>query len=251
MLDVAIDQAVARELEDVVEFGPSDSNSVEAGGFAACIGDQPIGIRLRDHFEHFKLPANLALFDRFEVWLVPHRVSIIRRHGLAEPTSVGIEIEYDTGGVTCSIASLIPSFEYAVLGEVGASVKMTGTFSPAGETNATESHLNGTNRISRGCLDFGVAAGGSLGFEYTASVATPTVSAVGIGSSRCEWRFDKAKEPLFGKDIETWSAVILPKRKRMINYRARFYLIARTLFLPTRRQSDWVNVSCTLTTPAS
>ena len=32
-------------------------------------------------------------------------------------------------------------------------------------------------------------------------------AAVGVGSSRAEWRFDRHKEPLFGRDVETWTIV--------------------------------------------
>lgn len=60
------------------------------------------------------------------------------------------------------------------------------------------------------------------------------------------WLFNKAREPLFGKDIETWAVVALPKRLSQLDYDVRFYFNARTAFFGTRRQSDWMRVHCQL-----
>jgi hypothetical protein len=100
-------------------------------------------------------------------------------------------------------------------------------------SNLTTSHLE-------------MNTGGELSLRLEATIATPIISAVGLGSSRCEWRFDRDREPLFGRDIETWSVVVLPKRQTSLRLRARFYLISRMLFVPTRRQSDWLELTCPL-----
>jgi hypothetical protein len=249
MLEVAIDTPLTPEIEEEVYFGPaSDADqSVDQGGFTARVADQPIGYRLRDVFEKLKLDATLPLYDSFEVWLIPHRISIMRRSGLAEPVSVGIIIEYLIDGDTCSVASLIPSFNYTVLGTVGAEFKMHGIFSAAGETmpvNDSPPKLAGNLRL--GQLSLGVSGAAQLGFEFHANIAIPKIAAVGIGASRCEWRFDRDREPLFGHDIETWATVVLSNRRHQIDYRLRFYINTRTLFLTTRRESGWVTVSCPL-----
>ena len=79
----------------------------------------------------------------------------------------------------------------------------------------------------------------SLREAGSSQVFTPKLMAVGVGSSRCEWRFDVGNSPLYGKDIETWSLLALPKTQRALRYRMRFYVVTRLAFVPQRFESSW------------
>ena len=68
--------------------------------------------------------------------------------------------------------------------------------------------------------------------QLGAAVATPNVSAVGIGSSRCEWRFDRHNEPLFGRDLVTWAVVMLPREQTEISCCSAFVTSSREIQSP-------------------
>ncbi len=245
--EIPVNRALTRELEEDLDFG----TTIDDKCFFAQIGSQPIGVSISRLFAelHRPVPDEIKLYQRFEAWLIPHRVSIIRRNGNQEPTSVGLEVEYDAKGKTCSIVSLLPSFTFIERGHTSGQFHVTGSISATGEMKLPHSIIDTEIlKFKKGGLDLGVSAGSEVGLNFSAKVVTPIISAVGVGSSRCEWRFDKQDEPLYGRDIETWSVVILPKREKQLAYRARFYFIARTLFFETRRESDWVNISCQLGT---
>jgi hypothetical protein len=243
MVEIPIDRVLTEELEaDVILGGPT----IDEGGFHAQAADQPIGLRIRSIFERLcaAVPPQMESLNKmFELWVVPHRVSIIRRSGHAEPSSVGIEVEYQNEGRTCSIISLLPSAEFLE----HARLTVSGGLSASGELvplPALPSAL--LSEIGLGSLKFGASSEVGMKYCFTASVATPRISAVGIGSSRCEWRFDRADRPLFGRDIETWAVVALPKRQKSLAYRLRFYLVTRMFIVPTRRESDWLELRCDL-----
>lgn len=238
---IEINEALTRELEGGGDLG----TPFEEGGFVADVADQPIGHSVRELFRALDrpMPEGIALYKRFDTWIVPHRVSIIRRRGFAEPTSVGIEIQYENENRTCSIVSLIPSFQFAEHGKISA--KVQGEVSATGDASIGMD-INLIPQLSIGGLKLGVAVEGGIGVYFQCTVVTPVVAATGIGSSRCEWRFDKQAEPLFGRDIETWAIVALPKKQKEVRYKMRFYLITRTAFFPTRRQSEWIDVTCQL-----
>jgi len=242
--EVPVDISLAEQLETVPDLG----SEIDDGGFYARAADRPIAYSVSALFERLgnPVPDSTKLYERFELWLVPHRVSIIRRSGYAEATSVGIEVSYKNDGRTCSIVSLFPSFEYIEHGSVDLNVQArmsaTGEIEPVLDLPATA--LLGTKVKCGASLQTSVGSGLSL--RLAASVSTPSLSSVGIGASQCEWRLDKDKIPLFGRDIETWSVLALPKRQRELKYELRFYFIARTAFVPTRRQSDWVPINCSL-----
>src|SRR5258708_212157 len=96
-----------------------DDSVIEEDGFFAETPDQPFGFSLRRIFSEFdpNLVAEIEneksklhyLYRRFDLWLVPHGVSIVRRTGRSEPISVGVEVKYKVEtGRTCSVRALIP-----------------------------------------------------------------------------------------------------------------------------------------------
>ena len=56
---------------------------------------EKIAFRLRDLYAAAKLPIpdELGLYKSYDLWVVPHRVAIIRRKGNAEVAAVGVEVE--------------------------------------------------------------------------------------------------------------------------------------------------------------
>ena len=245
---ILIDQALAELLEGEVVLG----GELEDQKFSARPGDQPIAFKLRDVFKKLKVPVpnELALYDMFEVWLVPHRVSIIRKPGnKAEVTSVGMEIEYAHNKTTCSVISLIPSPKFITHGRVGVQGLFQGKVSASGDFSPASEELQFKAEEKVGKLSLGVLTSGEVGFSFKAEVITPIISAVGIGASKCEWEFSGKvdNEALFGKDIETWTVLALPRMQTELSYRLRYYICTRTFYFSTRRQSEWTTISVKLT----
>jgi hypothetical protein len=245
--EIPLNHEVAQEVAEAGELGGES----EDGGFYASVPDQPIAVSLRrvfrecgeGQFEELTSSSGspfFHLYRRFELWLVPHGVSIIRRRGIAEITCVGIEVEYRNEDRTCSVRALLPSFQYITRGSIGGSILANG------ETRLpTDGGLG--DLVWEWCgLRFGLKAGGNLELNFQATVATPKVSATGCFSSRCEWRFDADKVPLFGRDIGTWAIVALPKRQEMLSINTRYYFERRVAFFSQRTESGWIPVQCVL-----
>mgnify|MGYP006983099362 CR=1 FL=1 len=242
MPTIPLNLALTPELE-VAKLG----GQIKGDDLFAQVADSPIGFRLRDVFEHLGKPDQLApfkkLYKRFEVWMIPHRISILRREGFAEPTSVGMMIEYENEDRTCMVASLLPSFQYITHGEA----RLKGTINAGGEVAAGGVvGKEAVPLVERAGIRFAANSEAGLSFEMQSTVCTPIVAAAGVGARRCEWRFDKHKEPLFGRDIETWAAVVLPKGQEELTYRASFYVCSRVLLVTTRRESHPITIRCTL-----
>ena len=250
MPDVDLVRSVTPELEGEGDLG----TVLEERGFVVRLPDTSICHRLSQVFSDFGvgLEKYVKLYDQFEVWLVPHSVSLTRRTGMAEPVSVGMMIEYliddDT---TCCVVGLIPTPQFVEHGRFGFSFKGLATgsgelSSPAGDAIQGNGIDSSKSLPLGGSLKMALTSGASIGLTMDCQVATPRIAAVGIGTRSCEWRFDRYEEPLFGKDIEAWSIVVRPNRKKALRYRIKCYAVVRTLFFPTRIESNWVEVSCVL-----
>ena len=243
--EFSVNQPLAEELESERTFG----TEIDENGWVARIAEQPIGFLFRNICEKLGHPVKgkFSLYDNFDLWFIPHRLSIVRHKGFSEVTSIGLEVEYIHNDATCSIVSLIPSTKFRKYGEISNSTSMHGSISFTGEAlPLSEEHVLKNLKFNLSDLRIGISEKLSLGLNIHCTVVLPIVSAVGVGASSCEWEFVKDDEPLFGKDIETWSIIALPIGLEILKYRMRFYFNARTVWIPTRRQSDWVEVECKL-----
>jgi hypothetical protein len=224
------------ELEvERMEYG-----GVDGPRFSVDIADQPIALSVRELYSArgLTVPADYALFTKFALWLVPHRVSVRRLRGLFELVSLAIDVQYDADGGTCSVVSLFPEARFRTHGSFSAqaSVSLAGNMAPLQVALAPEP--------TGDSLSIGVSGGAQASLSFRAHIATPLISTGGVGSSRCYWNFERDERPLFGCDVETWSIVLLAKRKRTLQLRMKVTTTERLVWVPVSRSTDEVVVNC-------
>jgi hypothetical protein len=248
--------SVHRELEEPLEqqdFG----TPVEAKGLVGRIADRPVAFRLRDVLTAtgVEIPKQVDLYKQFELWMVPGQVSVFRERGMAEVVSLGLECEFDSGGSTLCVVELLPGPAFIRHGSIEGQFACRGTVSVSGDLSpllgqdfdpaGSQSRIPPRGWEKQG-LRFETRADTGVQLSFSFVVATPYVHAVGAGSARSQWRFDRHLEPLFGRDMQMWSIVALPRQVRELSYRARMFINVRTAFFPTRRESDWQEIRCTV-----
>ena len=229
-----------------------DFGTVASGrGWNATIAEQPIPLRLDRVFDRLgkPIPPEIDLYQGFDVWLIPNRVAVMRRRGFAAVVSIGLDCDYASGRATRSIAGLVPQPEYVSLGGVSTEATCAGKIGFAGDVTAGGSEADGSENVvfENGIkLSAGAAVDAHVNFSF--AVATPRIAAIGVGSAIAQWQFKLGGVPLFGRDIETWTFLVLPKMTRKLAYRIRLYLVMRTAFIPTRVESEWIEIECKLPT---
>lgn len=245
---------VHRELEQ--RLAEQDYGTpVEVKGLVGRIADRPIAFRLRDVLSALavEIPKQVDLYKQFELWVVPGHVSVFREHGLAEVVSLGMECEFDSSGSTLCVVELLPGPAFIRHGSIEGDFACRGSISASGDVNPLSGIDAGPNSsegpslsLEKQGLRFEARARGGVQVSFNFVVATPYVHAVGTGSGRSQWRFDRHQEPLFGRDMQMWTVLALPKHQSELKYRARMFITVRTAFFPTRRESDWQEIQCIL-----
>jgi hypothetical protein len=139
-LEVPLSFSVSEELETDADLG----TEAEDTEFTAFVGDQPLGLKLRDVFVKLntEVPVECVLYKRFDVWLVPHRFSLVRKRGLAEPVAIGLEIEYESKDQTCSVISLIPGPRFQDHGGITLENSYSGAIDASGDFSRCVPNLN-------------------------------------------------------------------------------------------------------------
>ena len=142
------------------------------------------------------------------------------------------------------MVSLFPEAQFVVLGslEAHASVNAGGAMSPLPGALANVQNVGGS-------LDVGIAAGIKASLAFSTSIASPLISTGGKGSSRCSWTFERQQAPLFGRDIETWSVLVLPRKRKRVHYFITVGTTQRLAFVPVQRTTDEVALTCPLVGP--
>lgn len=252
--EVKFDVSPFEELESPLkDFGRVEVKNWFSN-IVAEVADSPIALSLSKLYENVDISDQniLKLYERYNIWLIPNRVKISKRGGITEPVSLGVEVEYRNDelelnrGVTCSVVSLIPSPQYSTIGGVG--FELGGEIGHSGEVNLNSDDFEPAKLLlNAGMLKIGTHSNVHAHLKFKFEVTVPVISATGVGSSSAEWQFAESSGPLYGRDIETWTVLILPKRKKEITYRIGFYLIMRTAYFRTRRESRWETLTCRLT----
>jgi hypothetical protein len=198
-------------------------------------------------------PSISKLYERYNLWLIPNRVSIIKHGKITDPVSVGIIAEYRNDnpevnlnpGMTCSIISLLPNPQYTSLG--GISGELGGVIEGFGNLNINSDKIDPLQLlVNDGGLKIGINNKLETHLRFTFDVTVPIISTIGVGSSRAEWLLGETSQPLYGQDIETWTFLALPKRKKQLTYRIKLYLTLRAAYISTRRESSWSTLTCNL-----
>lgn len=230
------------------EFGIEED--IHNLGIRARYNDQPIPLLLKKVFEDFGFPLPgdevqrvdiNKIYEEYNLWLIPHSVGIIRDRGHRDVTAVGIDVEFVKGRTTCSTVSLIPTPHFVINSEIHAILGVTGDIQTCDVTEfmpeAVKEWLG---------LKFMFSSKLRMGLRLNAKVITPYIAAIGRGGNYAYWRFDKYDQALFGRDIEAWSIIALPKSQKQIKFKVRYYYETKLFLIPRRVESEWQEITCPL-----
>jgi hypothetical protein len=253
LTEISFSRVLSPELESFQHLAENAEDLTKGHGFLLRVGNRPIAVPLHDVYQRLKLTLN-PIQERtsrgFSLWLVPHRIAIHRDSGFAEAVAVGLEVEYLLGDRTCSVIGVIPGFAQKKHGNASLGIRTNGRagFSgvqPTDGNDVADDLLSGVDL--GGGLRLGAHVDGDLSFQWSADVSTPIISASGEGSDRCQWRIEKDRTALFGRSITFWSLVCVSKRQRELPHRVRSYAVLRSLLIPFRIETPWVQLDCSLT----
>ena len=246
-MDVPLKLVTAREFSAPDDLGTEDS--LDDLGFDVRVGDAPVAFRIANGGIDPKDEALQRWHRRFRLWLVPNRLRIIRRKGRAEVKSIGIELEFlGDPRESCTVVSVFPAPQYVESARADLNVTARASVEGNGEIVPLTVGAADGGALSAQLTHAGasIKVGGGFKFAFATTLCTPLIASGGVGSRGCEFRFDQAEQPLHGRDIECWSTVALSRHKTELEYRLRYYLVTRQIFIPSRYESDWQTVKCAL-----
>lgn len=248
---------VAAQIADNLEAsphlgGPADIQQGLQEDFIARLHDRPIALSLMAMFANRKTAPNAKLYERFDLWLVPHRFSILRRSGSSTIVKAGCEAIYDSGESTLSIVSLMPTTEYierlrasvGVETKLGIGMRFSAKLSDTGLLEHLSDALSDLAPVSGSAsLSASTKISATAKISLSMKVLTPYIAAIGVGSTQCLFQSSAYEEPLFDRDIETWAIVALPKYTDAIKYRFRCSFVSQRLFMPRVWQTPWSEIT--------
>lgn len=231
-------------------LGPSETTDTDqATGFTAQVHDAPILMSVKSMVGQTGGSADNPLYQRYDLWMVPHRFSIFRKDGGGKVDSIGCEIEYLGTRSAHSIVSIFPSAEYVTTSPLAVEAKSK-AFALLDQTGISAllgmkavDLLQSSVKVDLPGVDLDVEIADTSKLRLALELPTPIVLATGVGSKRCTFQFNRHDKPLEGRDLETWAVVAAHKRSREISYRMKLFYTIRKFMIPRRWETAWVEIA--------
>jgi hypothetical protein len=232
-----------------VDYGNELTDNIVVKSLEVRLGDRPLCRNLRRLYEltHRELPADIAVFDEYDVWSITHTISAIhRRDSYPKVIGLGYEVDFQDAEKILTI-EILPRSKFITLSEVKSEVKFD---------LGLEGHAQ-PPEVVREFLDEFEYLGGDASVKLSSdlkvigrvsfSVMSPVIQAVGLGSSHCEWLFEVEDKPLLGDQIML-QTILVPRGTSVLNFKARGYALLRPNWISfsTMIYTNWLNVECLL-----
>jgi len=214
-----------------------------------AIGSKPIAVDLREFYLSGKqaLPADMTLFNNYQIWLVTYSVGVLR-DGKSRPLDkLGFKVVYQpTNNGDVTIIDTLPRSRFVT--------KIAGVFQCSAELSIDgHAALPSVSDILPGSMPANIGGRTSLslltngmcriGFE----VASPQVLATGVASTTGEWIIERESTGLLGDHLFKHT-ILAPRRGvKELKMKVRVYGIVGGVFrVPVRIDSNDVDLQCRL-----
>ncbi|HJQ70928.1 MAG TPA: hypothetical protein VKA70_18275 [Blastocatellia bacterium] len=231
-----------------IDYG-TRGGEISVNDLTIRLGDRPVCRNLQKLYElsHKELPADVVVFDAYDIWLVTHVIGAIRRpDSSARLKALGYEAVFDEPENIYTI-DIAPrsKFVHSLEG------KAENTFDLGLDGHAqlpgaiktwleTVDYIGGDAKIR---LSTDLKVIGRVSF----SLISPLIQALGLGSSRCEWLYELDPQDLLTDQVML-QTVLVPKGTRSIKFRARGYahIKPKWISFPALFQTRWLDLECAL-----
>ena len=196
---------------------------IEADSIRIYLGSKPICVNLLGLYlkQGKQIPAELSIFDQYDIWMVTYGVSIIRSGGWKKLSQVGLEINYPAGEDDPSVVIIknMPetSFKKIMDGKLvfDAGLELNGQLSAKIDKFKVEEYID---------LGFGgklnVSSAAKASFNIAFSLLSEKIISIGTGDTHGEWVMHKDAEPLLGDQLFS-QTILAPKGLPRLSVKAR------------------------------
>jgi hypothetical protein len=222
---------------------PEDT-SISVNQLEVRIGTRILARDLRELYlkTHKEFPEDLEVFSQYDIWIIPHVISAIRRSGWESVRALGYQATFGDShqGYTVDLLPA-PQFTTQAKVEVGvtADLGVEGQFEIPDGVRKFLPDVEPLSADAQCNLSAETKLIGRLGF----SLITAKIQAVGVGDSRCEWLFSVDDKPLLG-DQRMFQTVLVHRGTESLMMRVRGYARIRTgwSLIPAMFWTKWADL---------
>jgi hypothetical protein len=233
-------------------FGLSDQEGsvgeLTIGKLRVRLGNRPIAYDLRRVFmAGHGHPPDTSAYNGYDIWMVVHTMGVLSEDGRGTVEAMGYEVSFPDEKAAYTI-DLLPRTEFVTKLEAGFQARVDlGAEGRAGVSTQGPADAGTESALLAGSISVAMSKSASLLGKLSFSLKTPIVQAVGIGSSRSQWHFEKHDKDLFGDQVMV-QTVLVPRRTKQLDFKIRGYAMIKPRFysFAARHETGWVKVSCPL-----
>ncbi|MCU0440367.1 MAG: hypothetical protein MUC49_20950 [Raineya sp.] len=241
--------------EEDFEISPSNriaggDPDIEVNRIRMYIGSNPVVFNLRELYEKAKkeIPPEIDIFTSYNVFIINHTIGVVQEGGWDKVQQIGYRMRFLTPKKV-RVLDVLPQSKY--IKKIAGIFNFEADLHLNGEISSPDKITDIIEQADIASVGIGgklrVATNSSIVGRFSFQVITPEVQSIGKGSDYSEWIFNKTDRPLVGDDIEMFQIVLADRFTTELPFEACIYSTISTWnFLPSRRNSDWVQIKCKL-----
>jgi hypothetical protein len=215
-------------------------SDIMCGGFVGRLGKHEVartlGAEIRDKIGEI---GPVISNSRAQLLLIPHHFSLRPIEGALPRTlsSVGIIVNFETDDQTLTIIDLLPSARFRTVFGAHINGEIDISFSTLAGIFATTIGISGA--VPEEALHDKSRFGFTLNFGH--SFFASDVAVTGTGTRTAVFEFFSGAEPLVGKDLVAWSAVLFNAYATETRYRVKLFYTSRLAGIPSHCETQWAD----------
>jgi hypothetical protein len=224
------------------------SDEIQVNGLNVRLSDRPLPKNLCKLYakSHAALAAELAVFDTYDLWLIPHSVGVLRKFGSAQVTALGYEADFHDAEQVYTL-DMLPQTRFTTI--IGGSIRLEADLGLEGHAELPEP--------ARKLLDSLESLGGDARLKFSSdakllgrisfSLLSPAIQSVGVGKHRIVWQLDLDSQPLLGDQI-LLQTVAVPAGTKQLQFQAKAYALIKShaFSFPAMFETTLVDIFCPL-----
>jgi len=254
--DLQHDDAIARD----AEIPPRERNlggtkgvddaSLKNGNIRIYYGDRPIVFNLLEWYAKLgkPIPEDIQIFDAYRVYIIFHTIGTVKTWGTQYLEQLGLRVKFDSQlGEEVTVLNVLPQPEFIKIAD--GKIVFNADIGLNGKAELPKVDIKGDNGLQPFGVDgkIGISSKADFALNVSYTLNTPHIMAIGRGSSRSEWVFNRHEKGLTGYDIQMGQVVMVSQFVQELSFKVQLYATLESFnLIAIDRETDWVDMKITL-----
>lgn len=227
-----------------------DDASLKNGNIRIYYGDRPIVFNLLEWYAKLgkPLPDDIQIFDAYRIYIIFHSIGTVKTWGAQYLEQLGLRVKFKSlPSEEVTVLNVLPQPEFIKIAD--GKILFNADIGLNGKAELPKIDIKDANGTQTFGFDgkIGMSSQANFALNVSFTLNTPHIMAIGRGSSRSEWVFNRHDKGLTGYDIQMGQVVMVSQFVQELSFKVQLYATLESFnLIAVDRQTDWVDMKIKL-----